>query len=94
MLSLQCKYEKTTKMNQYHGEIDYHGNAEFLMQLSRNDILDHTCRLNSSDSLVESLVGETEAFVVDAEEVKNGGIEIPDVHGFLRFADVPAVVVS
>src|SRR5688572_26515611 len=50
---------------------------------SRQDLLHHLRRLDSRQLLIEALELEAELLVIDAEEVKDGRIQIADVHGVL-----------
>jgi hypothetical protein len=48
--------------------------------------------MNIGEPVVAALEFEGELFVIDAEEVKNGGVEVVDAHGI--FGDVVRVVIG
>ena len=41
------------------------------------------CGFDTGEAFFEALVGEGESFVIDAETMKHGGVEIANVHGIL-----------
>ena len=58
----------------------------------RQELLHGVVVLDSGEAEVEAEVAEGETFVIDAEELENGGLEVVDVDGV--FGDVEAEVVG
>ena len=50
-----------------------------------DDILDDMRFLHASQFLIQTLEGEDEFLMVNPEEVKHGGMKIPDMDGILDY---------
>jgi putative ATP-binding cassette transporter len=73
-----------------HGEWELARNEEsglmdrFALASSRQQFLDDPRRFHAGQALVQPLVADAEAPVIEAEQVQHGGVEIMDVDGVLH----------